>query len=280
MPSLPYPDYQGHRGCRGLLPENTVAAMLYALELGVTTLEMDAVITADGKVVLSHEPWCSHEICLDPEGREIPEANEREHNIYRLTYEALTRYDCGSKPHPRFPGQRLGPAHKPLLSDVIAAAEAHARTLGRPLPWYNIETKCTPEGDDLYHPSPAIFTDLIADVITAGGVRERTVLQSFDVRTLQYAHNHHPDLRLALLIENKDSPEKNLAVLGFTPHIYSPHFELVDAALISFCESQGMKLIPWTVNDAENIKKLIAMGVDGIISDYPDKFALAPYGQP
>ncbi len=267
-------DLQGHRGCRGLLPENTIEGFIKALDLGVTTLEMDAVITADKQVILSHEPWFSYEICLDPAGNEIRQADERLHNIYKLTYEETRAYECGLKVHPRFTGQLKISARKPLLSEVIQACEAHARKTGRPLPYYNIETKCTPEGDNLYHPAPNEFASLLATVITDSNISERAIVQSFDVRTLQVLHHSHPELVLALLVENSLTVEENINLLGFTPEIYSPDFMLADEAMVAFCASKGMKLIVWTVNDVEEMKGLITLGVDGIISDYPDKFAL------
>ena len=109
-------DKQGHRGCRGLMPENTIGAMLKAIDLGVTTLEMDAVITKDGHVVLSHEPFFNHEIATKADGTAVSEQEEKQLNIYRYTYEEVKRFDVGLKPHPRFPRQQKAKAVKPLLS--------------------------------------------------------------------------------------------------------------------------------------------------------------------
>ena len=111
-------DKQGHRGCRGLMPENTVPAMLYALGMGVSTLEMDVVITKDKKVILSHEPWFGKEITTKPDGKYIGEREERTYNIYWMTYEQTKTFDVGMKPHPRFPQQQKMKVTKPLLADV------------------------------------------------------------------------------------------------------------------------------------------------------------------
>ncbi|MEM6803094.1 MAG: glycerophosphodiester phosphodiesterase family protein [Bacteroidota bacterium] len=116
-------DVQGHRGCRGLLPENTLPAFAKAIEIGVNTLEMDVVISKDKQVLLSHEPFLSHEICVGPEGEEISEENEREWNLYKMDYEQIKECDCGSKAHKRFPDQEKMAVHKPLLKEVILAAE-------------------------------------------------------------------------------------------------------------------------------------------------------------
>ncbi|MEL6672611.1 MAG: glycerophosphodiester phosphodiesterase family protein [Bacteroidota bacterium] len=269
--STPSIDVQGHRGCRGLLPENTIPAFLRALDIGVQTLEMDVVITKDGQVLLSHEPFMSHEICADPDGKEITEENEREWNIYQMTLEEVQECDCGSKKHPRFPEQENSPVEKPTLAAVIAAAEAHAQQKGRPAPMYNIETKSTPAGDSVFHPAPAEFVDRLVKVMQEGGIVERSTIQSFDVRTLQYAHEAYPDIRLVLLVENEDGAAANLENLGFVPEVYSPYFQFVDSALVDFCAEKKMALIPWTINEDADIQQMLELGVDGIISDYPDR---------
>ncbi|MEM8889791.1 MAG: glycerophosphodiester phosphodiesterase family protein [Bacteroidota bacterium] len=269
--SITYMDVQGHRGCRGLLPENTVPAFIRALEIGVNTLEMDVVISKDQQVLLSHEPFLSHEICIGPKEEEITEENEREWNLYQMEYEEIKACDCGMKVHKRFPEQKKMKAYKPLLKEVIMAAEEKAKADGRELPFYNIETKSQPKGDTIYHPEPELFTDLLVGVIQETGIAERTIIQSFDIRTLQVAHEKYPEMVLALLIENEDSPQANLEKLGFVPEIYSPAFQLVNEDLMNFAKEKGMKVIPWTLNEKDDISRMIEMKVDGIISDYPNR---------
>ena len=264
-------DFQGHRGCRGLLPENTVPAFEKALDIGVTTLEMDVVITKDKKVVVSHEPWFSHEIALDSNGDPISAGDERNHRIYEMTFQETLAYDVGSKPHPRFPDQEKIEVTKPLLREVLTKSEAHSKETSRALPFYNIETKSQPEGDGVFHPEPEEFVDLLVAVIKDAGVEKRTIIQSFDMRTLRIVKEKYPEIKLALLIENAQTPAENLEKLEFTPDIYSPDFELVDDDLISFAKEKGMKIIPWTVNERDEMNTLIRMGVDGLITDYPDR---------
>ncbi|MFO0414793.1 MAG: glycerophosphodiester phosphodiesterase family protein, partial [Bacteroidota bacterium] len=112
-------DLQGHRGCRGLMPENTIPAMLHAMDLGVTTLELDVVISADGKVVVSHEPWMSSEIATKEDGKQVIHAEEKNLNLFRMNYTEIQKFDVGLKPHPRFPDQKKMKVVKPLLTDVI-----------------------------------------------------------------------------------------------------------------------------------------------------------------
>ncbi|MCG7855682.1 glycerophosphodiester phosphodiesterase [Flavihumibacter sediminis] len=271
---LPSFDVEGHRGARGLMPENTIPAMMLALDLGVTTLEMDVVITADHKVILSHEPFFNHDISTHPGIVPITADNEKQYNIFKMSYEETKMIDVGSKQHPRFPRQKNLPAAKPLLSVVIDSAEAHAKQNARLLPFYNIETKSHPSTDGVFHPSPAEFVDLLMAVIKEKKISDRVIIQSFDFRTLKEVHNRYKGIRTAALVEGTDnkSPDQQLAELGFVPDIYSPYFLLVTPSLISFCHDKGMKIIPWTVNDKETIQALKTMGVDGIITDYPDLF--------
>jgi glycerophosphoryl diester phosphodiesterase len=267
-------DTQGHRGCRGLMPENTVPAMMTALNLGVTTLEMDAVITKDKKVVLSHEPFFNHDITTKPDGAFIDASEERSFNIYQMTYDEVKRYDVGMKPHPRFPRQQKMKAVKPLLTDVIDSVDKHMMSSRRPHPFYNIETKTQPVSDNVYHPAPAEFVELLMSVVKEKHIEERVIIQSFDFRTLQYLHQHYPNIKTAMLIEDSDkrSLEQQLQALGFNPTIYSPHHSLVNSALLERCHKLNIKVIPWTVNDKQGIERMKGLGVDGIISDYPDLF--------
>jgi glycerophosphoryl diester phosphodiesterase len=267
---LPDFDFEGHRGARGLLPENTIPSFLKALEFGVTTLEMDVVITKDHQVVLSHEPYLSSEICSKPDGTPISPSEEKSFNIYQMTFAELSRYDCGKRGHARFPQQQPQPAIKPLLRDVIASVENACKEKGLQPVFYNIETKSTPEGDDVFHPRPAEFARLVYEEVKRNGVLDRTFFQSFDERTLESLYAIDRDLYFCLLVENRNGLEHNLNRLSFTPQIYSPHYRLVTPELVADVKQRGIKLIVWTVNTLEEMKRLKAMGVDGIITDYPN----------
>lgn len=264
-------DVQGHRGARGLLPENTIPGFLRALDLGVTTLEMDAVVTADSQVVLSHEPWFSSTICHLPSGEPVPADREEAYRIFEMPYEEVARFDCGSRGHPAFPEQEPRATSKPLLRDVIQAAEAYAAAQGLPDVRYNIETKAWPEWDDVLTPGPETFTRLLLGVLDETDVRQRATIQSFDPRTLQVARRLDPSLSLALLIGEASGLEENLAALGFTPAIYSPNHHLVDEDMVEAAHARGMLVIPWTVNTLEEMRRLKALGVDGLITDYPNR---------
>ena len=266
-------DVQGHRGCRGLMPENTIPAMLKALDLGVTTLEIDVVITKDNKVLVSHEPWFETEITTKPDGSFIKPGEAMQYNIFEMNYEEIVKYDVGMKPHPRFPQQQKIKAIKPLLADLFDSVAENMKLRRRPFPYFNIETKCLPPGDGRFHPKPEEFVELLMAVIKEKQLEERVIIQSFDFRTLKYLHEKYPSIKTAMLIEDSDDDDFDgqLNKLGYTPEYYSPNHTLVDDKLVKQCHDKGMKIIPWTVNDPKRFKKLKKLGIDGVITDYPDK---------
>lgn len=267
-------DIEGHRGCRGLMPENTIPAMLKAIDLGVTTLEMDAVITKDNKVIVSHEPWFEDEITTKPDGSFIKAGEAMQYNIYQMNYDEVVKYDVGMKPNPRFPQQQKIKAVKPLLSDLIDSVEAYLVKRNLPKVYYNIETKSLPAGDNRFHPVPSEFAELLLAVVKEKKIEDRVIIQSFDTRSLKYIHGKYPSIKTSLLIEDSDEDDFDgqLAKLGYTPEYYSPNHTLVDETLVKQAHAKGMKIVPWTVNDKKQIKKLQKLGVDGMITDYPDLF--------
>ncbi|MTI21452.1 glycerophosphodiester phosphodiesterase [Fulvivirga sp. RKSG066] len=264
-------DIQGHRGARGMMPENTIPAFIYALDQGVTTLELDVAITKDGQVVVTHEPWISHANCLKPDSTKISESDEKSLNIYKMTYEEVSQFDCGSLPVKRFPEQEKIKTSKPLLSDVIKSAEWHIKSYSQFEVDYNIELKSSPAGDNTYHPTPKEFSKIVYDLIDQYLPWERVIIQSFDFRVLRYWNENYPEVRLAALVENSRSVETNLASLGFKPAIYSPYYKLLSKKKIEKLHEIDIKVIPWTVNNPEEMLQLVEWGVDGIITDYPNR---------
>ncbi len=265
-------DLQGHRGCRGIRPENTMVAFEKALEIGVTTLEMDVVITKDHEVIVSHEPYFSHEISNDPSGNLITKENEKEHNLYQLSHEAIEQYDVGLRPHARFPQQEKVAATKPLLKDVIEMSENYTLIHSRKKPFYNIEVKRDPALDSLFQPPVETFVNLVLSEVQHQPFSDRVCLQSFDLETLRLIHEKAPEITLALLIEAETDVEENIKTLGFTPDIYSPYFALINQQTMDYCNEHSIRVIPWTVNKKEDLLHLLELGVDGIITDYPNEF--------
>jgi glycerophosphoryl diester phosphodiesterase len=270
---IPKFDIQGHRGARGLRPENSIPAFLLALDSGVTTIELDLAVTKDKQLVVSHEPWMSASICTTPEGKSFDAKDERKYNIYKMTYEQVRQWDCGSKGNERFPEQQKMMVTKPLLSEVIVAIENHLKNFTRYEVDYNIEIKTLPEDDNKFHPKPEVFSDLVYDLVDQYLPLDRVVIQSFDFRVLRYWHEKYPDVRLAALVENKKSVEDNLTALGFAPSIYSPDFQLLSKDDVKNLHEKKIRVIPWTVNEETDMLSLKGMDVDGFITDYPDRAA-------
>ena len=270
---IPVFDLQGHRGARGLRPENTIPAFIVAIDSGVTTVELDLAITRDKQVIVSHEPWMSAAICLQPDGSKISEKEEKSFNIYEMDFEQVRQFDCGSKGNEQFPGQVRLATSKPLLKDVIVAIEHHIKSYLLYEVDYNIEIKTSPAGDNKFHPAPEVFSDLVYNLIDQYLPMERVVIQSFDFRVLRYWHEKYPDVRLSVLIENTKTVDANLRALGFKPSVYSSHYKLLTKAKVDYLKKLEVRVVPWTVNETDQMKKMLEWKVDGFITDYPDRAA-------
>lgn len=268
---LPTFDVQGHRGARGLRPENTIPAFLLALDSGVTTVELDLAVTKDHQIVVSHEPWMSSEICLNPEGNTYTNREEKDYNIYQMTYDEVRKFDCGSLGNKKFPEQEKIKVTKPLLRDVIIAVEDHIKSYTQYEVDYNIEIKTGEDGDNQFHPSPAEFSDLVYNLLDEYLPLDRIIIQSFDFRVLKYWHEKYPKIRLAALVEDRKSVETHLKELGFNPTIYSPYYRILDKSKVELLHEMKIKVIPWTVNEIGEMLAMKGMGVDGFITDYPNR---------
>lgn len=268
-------DLQGHRGARGLMPENTIPGFLKAVDLGVHTVELDVVVTADDHILVSHEPWFHHDISTKPDGTPVTEEEEKELNIYEMTSEETRRFDVGMRAHPQFPDQEKMNVSKPLLEEAIRAVENY--TDGQELApvRYNIEMKSNPEYYGVFVPQPEEFARLLNTLLMGLDeefeLEERIIIQSFDLNALIEFREVNPDVKLAMLVSDHRSIEHIVDTLGFTPDIWSPNYQLVTPELVSEAHEHGMKVIPWTVNTTEEMQRLIDLGVDGIITDYPDR---------
>ena len=268
-------DAQGHRGARGLVPENTIPAFLKALEHGMTTLELDVVISKDGQLVVSHEPWFNHSIALQPNGEGIKEENEQSFNLYQMNYDEIAKYDVGSLGNPNFLEQEKQKVAKPTLEMVVEATTRYLLTNDLLPVYFNIETKTTAKGDNVFHPEPKEFVEILYNEIRRLGIETFTTVQSFDTRTLEILHEMDSSISTALLIyhedDGNDNIEKSLKTLSFKPNIYSCYYKYVTKEMIDYAHSNEIKVIPWTVNEPEDMKRFMEMGVDGLITDYPNR---------
>lgn len=262
---------EAHRGGRGLMPENTILAMKNAMSYSaITTLEMDTHITNDGKVVVTHDDYLSPGFMLTPDGQEIPKKDAKKYSIFKMDYNLLKTFDLGSKPYKDFPQQKKIKTYIPLLADLIDSVQYEIKTKNKKQYFYNIETKCSAKGDGVTNPMPDIFVKLLMDVIKSKKIEPYVVIQSFDKRTLQILNKEYPYMKTSYLVSNKKTYEENMADLGFKPFILSPNSNMVDAELMKKAHADGIKVVAWTANTAEEIARLKGLKVDGIISDYPN----------
>ncbi|WP_188770360.1 glycerophosphodiester phosphodiesterase [Emticicia aquatilis] len=269
-------EIQGHRGSRGLMPENTIPAFKKAIDLGVHTLELDVVISKDKKVVVSHDPFFNPNCTTDPSGKFIKKENQG--NLYQLTYEEIKKYDVGLRGNKDYPEQQKMAVYKPLLEDMIRESEKYAKAKGvKPLK-YNIEIKSEEKEYDISQPKVEEFSDLVYKVIIKQLPPKRVTLQSFDYNVLKFWHKQieqkkYKSIALSALIEPFDNNEVqfNLDKLGFKPQIWSPYFAQATEKRVKELHELGIKVIPWTVNKREDMEKVKAVGCDGLITDYPDR---------
>ena len=270
--NAPYPAYdrEAHRGGRGLMPENTIPAMLNTVDLGMETLEMDTHITADGKVIVSHDEYVNPLFSLDPDGKEIPKEDKQKYDLFKMTYAEIARFDVGSKDYSKFPQQKKMKVSMPLLADLIDAVQSHIKTTGKRQIFYNIETKSTEKGDGIVNPDPETFVRLLMAVIIEKKILPYVVIQSFDKRTLQIINKKYPTVRTSWLVDNQKTTAENMDDLGFKPFIYSPNFKMVTADVVKECHDKGIKVLPWTPDTKADLDALKALGVDGVITDYPN----------
>ena len=264
---------QGHRGCRGVLPENSLQAFEKAMEIGVSVLELDVVVTKDKRLIVSHEPWMNPEICTMPDGSElISEQEGKEFNIYQMNLEEAQSYRFGSFGHHRFPDQQKQDCHKPTLSEVVAFAQRKSKELGTPLPGFNVELKSTADGGGIFYPTPSEYADIFMQEFELLDITELTTIQSFDARLLRELHTRNTAFRLVYLVEpGLKSYRRHIEDLGFSPYGFSPNHKVVTAQTVKNCKEDGVHLSVWTVNESKDIEKMIELGVRDIISDYPSR---------
>ena len=264
-------EIHAHRGARSFFPENTIAAFLKAVELGVEAIELDLCVSGDNRVVVSHDPYMQAGLCTAPDGRVLTKGDEMRYLLYSMKYADIVRFNCG-RPSAGFPGQQKIRAVKPTLEEVFRIVEQDAEKM-RPeaAMIYNLEVKSRAEGDGVLHPPPYDYAELVTTVIGKSGLSSRVRVQSFDVRILRAVRKISPGLSLGLLIGKGQKPEPELNRLGFKPDYLNPFYSMVDRDLVEMLHERQIGIVPWTVNSPGTMNALAGMGVDGIITDYPER---------
>jgi len=265
-------DKQAHRGGRGLMPENTIASEMNAINYDCT-LEMDLQMSKDKKIVVSHDAYFNSEFCLSPEGKIMTKKDGFNRMIYNMPYDSVAKYEVGLKDYPAFPQQKKIHAIKPLLTVLIDSVENYAKQKHH-INHYNIEIKSNPKSDGVAYSTLEEYVDSAMKIIIDKGIASRTMMQSFDVRALRLIHQKYPNVQTSFLVgaKNKKSVKGYIQELGFKPDIFSPEYSLLTAGLVKSFHQEGIRVIPWTPNMLEEIQHLKSIGVDGVITDYPDLF--------
>jgi glycerophosphoryl diester phosphodiesterase len=285
-------DLQGHRGARGKFPENTLPAFQYALTQGVTTLETDLVMTRDQTLMVGHDPVLNPDLVRDASGQWLSAPTP---SVFSLTTDQVRQFDVGRiRPGSRMAGlwpeqQAIDQTRMPLLAELLGlVARAPYRVE------LNIETKLSPL-DPTQSPAPAVFAQAVVEAIRWSGMMDRTIVQSFDWRTLLEVKRMAPGVRTACL--SIDSPNFStmrpgadgsspwhaglkLADHGSVPalvkaarcDVWSMFWRNLDAPQLAQAKTLGLKVVPWTVNELADMQSLAAMGVDGLITDYPNRW--------
>lgn len=274
-----YVDVQAHRGGAGLMPENTILAMKHALDMGVNTLELDLQVSQDGQIVVSHDPYFHHRYATRPDGSAVQKDDPKEY-IYTMPYSEVVKYDVGIRPSTVWPEKACIEAVKPLASELIDFVENYTKEMGYSPVRYNIEVKSkNAEGEGVNWPGYEQFAAQCCELLLSKGLGDRLVVQSFDVRALDFMHDEYPQLILSYLVDAKaPSFEEYMALLDFTPQWLSPHHSITDEELVRKCHEKGMKIVPWTVDKPEDIRRMIEADVDAIISNYPDRVLMQTRG--
>lgn len=265
-------DVLAHRGGAGLLPENTIPAMVNAVKLGANSLELDLQLSSDGQVVVSHDKYFLWRYSTRPDGTTVSEKDPKEY-IYTMPYSQVRKYDVGLKEDARFPDKERVAAYKPLLGELVDTVENFVRHNGLSPMSYNIELKSSEgENEGKLWADYRTLADNAMELLLSKGLGDRLLIQSFDPRTLDYVHEKYPGVRISYLTDRNDTGWKEvMGRISFKPDWLSPEWHVVTEALVKECHDKGIMIVPWTVDDKDAMRSLMELGVDGIITNYPDQ---------
>lgn len=261
---------QGHRGCRGYYPENSLSAFKHAISLGVDAIELDVVISQDKKVIIAHEPYMPADLCLTPDDKRISAAEEKSYNLYKMSAAEIARWSYGTLEYEKFPQQKKVKSHRLELAEMMRLLDETTLDYH---PQLTIELKSHPNGDDLFHPKPNQYAAMILQAIDQLPEHWPVALQSFDLRIIKALDALQSPFPLIVLNDNKKLEIEDICDdLKFVPEGYGLHHTLIDEETVEACLSLGVELSAWTVNDLKETERLFGLGVRNIITDYPELF--------
>ena len=275
-----YVDVQAHRGGAGLMPENTIVAMQHCLDMGVNTLEMDFVLTGDGKLIASHDSYFHWHYATRPDGSLVQKEDEKAY-LYQMPYDEIRKWDVGSRECHVYPEKNCIPAVKPLASELIEFVENYTKENGLSPVRYNIEVKTDHKlGDGIVRPTYDKIAYEVCQLLSKYNLGDRLVIQCFDVKALNYMYERFPEYQYSYLVGAKTPYdfEGYMGLLNFTPTWLSPHFALVNEELVKKCHEKGIKLVPYTPDKPEDLQRMIDLKVDAIITNYPNRLLMLTRG--
>jgi len=258
------PKIFGHRGCRGILPENSIEGFKKAIDLGVDGIEFDVVVNKDKQIVISHAPYMEKKYCLMPDGRKIKQ--EKEINLFQMTQMEIEQFDCGSKYHPNFPEQKKLKTYKPLLQELFNKVD-----FSNVMILFEIKSEKRYYGK--YQPQPDEYVDIILKEVSNYVHRKNIVFMSFDSNIINELHKRAPQYKLVYLtyapFKSVKSSIKDLTVQPYAIGMYNP---TISKREIIKANELGIAVFAWTVNSYKDFERLKRYGIDGIITDYPGDF--------
>jgi glycerophosphoryl diester phosphodiesterase len=258
------PKIFGHRGCRGMLPENSIEGFQKAIDLGVDGIEFDVVVNKDKQIVISHAPYMEKKYCLMPDRGRIKQ--EKEFNLFQMTQMEIEQFDCGSKYHPNFPEQKKLKTYKPLLQELFSKVD-----FSEVMILFEIKSEKRYYGK--YQPQPDEYVDIILKEVSNYVHRKNIVFMSFDSNIINELHNRAPQYKLVYLtyvpFKSVKISIKNLIIKPYAIGMYNP---TISKREIKKAHELGIAVFAWTVNSYKGFERLKRYGIDGIITDYPGAF--------
>ena len=249
----------GHRGCRGVMPENTIESFRESIKRGVDGIEWDVVVNGDGQLVISHEPYFHRDFCQDSQGNDIQD--ESIYNIFKMSQDEIDGFDCGTKFHQNFPDQQKMKTTKPLLADVVKSLPE----IKRKRIFFEIKSDEPEYG--ISQPFPSDYAKLILNEVKEYGLASIRYM-SFDKNILEELHKIDPKLNLVYLSEKKGI-KKSLEQLSFKPNSVGLYYKTINKRNIDLLREQNIGVYAWTVNNADEAHEMMDFSIDGIITDYP-----------
>jgi len=258
------PKIYGHRGCRGMLPENSIEGFQQAINLGADGIEFDVVVNKDKQIVISHAPYMEQKYCLMPDGGRIKQ--EKEFNLFQMTQIEIEQFDCGSKYHPNFPEQKKLKTHKPLLQELFDKIDFSEIML-------LFEIKSEKRYYGKYQPQPDEYIDIILKEVSNYVHKKNIIFMSFDANIINELHKRAPQYKLVYLtyapFKSVKSSIKDLTIQPYAIGMYNP---TISKKEIKKAHELGIAVFAWTVNSYKDFERLKRYEIDGIITDYPGAF--------